>query len=219
MYRCCVRAQRRIAYSIARKEVILSAGVYGTPKLLQLSGVGPKAWLEQLGIKVIADNLQVGMNFVDQMPIYFSLWNHWRNTRSSIGCWHFWMVAEQWFKEEQYQLDRCENILLFSSSWFNTGFANSGLWFDSCLLWATCSFITFLVFNAQLEAHETVKIQSLSPYDRLQIDHGWHNLSEYDQNNLHFGVDFVRNMTLNTDWGRRYIKKRTFSRKSVWKIR
>ncbi|CAF5129999.1 unnamed protein product, partial [Rotaria sp. Silwood1] len=58
--------------AIARKEVILSAGVFDTPKLLQLSGVGPEAWLEPFGIQVVANNAEVGRNFADQMAIYMA---------------------------------------------------------------------------------------------------------------------------------------------------
>ncbi|XP_069680271.1 glucose dehydrogenase [FAD, quinone]-like [Periplaneta americana] len=59
----------------AKKEVILSAGVFNSPHLLLLSGVGPKETLEALKIKLIK-NLKVGYNLQDHIlfpGIYFSL--------------------------------------------------------------------------------------------------------------------------------------------------
>ncbi|KAK4174300.1 hypothetical protein QBC36DRAFT_218783 [Triangularia setosa] len=49
----------------ADKEVILAAGVFGSPKLLELSGVGNKELLEKLKIPVIVDNPNVGENLQD----------------------------------------------------------------------------------------------------------------------------------------------------------
>ncbi|MEI9984734.1 MAG: GMC family oxidoreductase N-terminal domain-containing protein [Aliidongia sp.] len=49
----------------ARKEIIVSAGTIGSPKLLQLSGIGPAALLQRLGIAVRADLAGVGENFRD----------------------------------------------------------------------------------------------------------------------------------------------------------
>jgi choline dehydrogenase len=47
------------------KEVILSAGAYNTPQLLQLSGIGDKEHLEKLGISVLLHNPEVGRNMKD----------------------------------------------------------------------------------------------------------------------------------------------------------
>jgi len=50
----------------ASREVILCAGVYGSPQLLMLSGVGPAGHLAEHGIDVVAD-LPVGDNLHDHM--------------------------------------------------------------------------------------------------------------------------------------------------------
>jgi choline dehydrogenase len=49
----------------ARREVILAAGAFGSPQLMQLSGLGPAAHLQALGIPVLADMPGVGANLQD----------------------------------------------------------------------------------------------------------------------------------------------------------
>ncbi|XP_025197841.1 glucose dehydrogenase [FAD, quinone]-like [Melanaphis sacchari] len=46
----------------SKKNVILSAGPIGSPKLLLESGVGPKSLLDSLGIPVVVENNNVGLN-------------------------------------------------------------------------------------------------------------------------------------------------------------
>ena len=53
-------------------EIVISAGVYNSPAILQRSGIGPAEWLRPLGIDVVAD-LPVGRNLTDHpgFPMLF----------------------------------------------------------------------------------------------------------------------------------------------------
>ncbi len=53
----------------ARREVILCAGALNTPKLLQLSGVGPGALLQKLGVPVVRAMPGVGSHLKDHYSI------------------------------------------------------------------------------------------------------------------------------------------------------
>ncbi|KJZ75584.1 hypothetical protein HIM_05047 [Hirsutella minnesotensis 3608] len=57
----------------AKHEVILSQGVFETPKLLMISGVGPSKQLSQHGIKVLVDSPHVGQNLSDHPAVPFVL--------------------------------------------------------------------------------------------------------------------------------------------------
>lgn len=52
---------------MARKEVILAGGVFNSPQLLMLSGVGPKAELAAHNISLVKDLPGVGQNLQDQI--------------------------------------------------------------------------------------------------------------------------------------------------------
>lgn len=54
----------------ARGEVILSAGALNSPKLLQLSGVGPAQLLRSLGIEVRVDSPDVGRNMREHWLLF-----------------------------------------------------------------------------------------------------------------------------------------------------
>lgn len=56
----------------ARREVILSAGSFQTPGLLELSGIGNTTLLKKLGIPVVKDLPSVGENFQDHIRIQTS---------------------------------------------------------------------------------------------------------------------------------------------------
>ncbi len=54
----------------ASSEIILSAGAIGSPRLLQLSGVGPADHLADLDIPVVLDQPGVGSNLQDHLDLY-----------------------------------------------------------------------------------------------------------------------------------------------------
>jgi choline dehydrogenase len=53
----------------AGREVLLASGAIGSPQLLQLSGVGPAALLQELGIPVVHAQDGVGANLQDHLQI------------------------------------------------------------------------------------------------------------------------------------------------------
>uniref|UniRef100_A0A453J6X6 Glucose-methanol-choline oxidoreductase N-terminal domain-containing protein n=1 Tax=Aegilops tauschii subsp. strangulata TaxID=200361 RepID=A0A453J6X6_AEGTS len=50
---------------VGRSEVILAAGTLGSPQLLMLSGVGPRAHLEKHGVRAVVDRPMVGQGVAD----------------------------------------------------------------------------------------------------------------------------------------------------------
>jgi choline dehydrogenase-like flavoprotein len=57
----------------ADKEVILSAGAIGSPHLLLLSGIGPRAELESAGVSCLLDQPHIGKHLKDHLmvPLFF----------------------------------------------------------------------------------------------------------------------------------------------------
>lgn len=56
----------------ASREVVLSAGVYGSPQLLMLSGIGPAEHLREHGLPVVVDSPAVGANLQDHAAAMLS---------------------------------------------------------------------------------------------------------------------------------------------------
>ena len=60
----------RVSVIRARREVILAASAFNSPKLLMLSGIGPGAELAEHGLPVVADRPGVGSNLQDHLELY-----------------------------------------------------------------------------------------------------------------------------------------------------
>lgn len=60
---------REMVTAQASQSVVLTAGAIGSPQLLQLSGIGPGALLQQHGVKTVVDLPGVGENLQDHLQI------------------------------------------------------------------------------------------------------------------------------------------------------
>jgi len=60
----------------ARREVVMTAGAFGTPQVLMLSGIGPGAHLQSMGIDTVLDVPGIGQNLQDHIDHVQS----WRTT-------------------------------------------------------------------------------------------------------------------------------------------
>jgi choline dehydrogenase len=82
--RICIRSGRAVGVdyvrgdemctAMAEREVIVAAGVYGSPQLLMLSGIGPAEHLRSLGVDPLVDLQGVGQNLIEH-PFMFVGWN------------------------------------------------------------------------------------------------------------------------------------------------
>lgn len=65
------KGKKRVLY--ARKEVILSASVFNSAKLLMLSGIGAAEDLTPFGIETVSERRGVGKNLQDHLEIYLQM--------------------------------------------------------------------------------------------------------------------------------------------------
>ncbi|KAJ9648963.1 hypothetical protein H2199_000876 [Coniosporium tulheliwenetii] len=83
----------------ARKEVILAAGAVHSPQILQLSGIGPKGVMQDLGIEPQVYLPGVGQNFQDHPTIY-PVFNFQSQPTSNLGM----LSSNQTYAAEQLAL-------------------------------------------------------------------------------------------------------------------
>ncbi|MEX3947771.1 GMC family oxidoreductase [Paraburkholderia sp. EG287B] len=71
----------------ANREVIVAAGAVDSPKLLQLSGVGPRELLAKHGIDMVHELPAVGQNLQDHLCVSFYYRSRVKTLNDSFGSW------------------------------------------------------------------------------------------------------------------------------------
>jgi len=78
-------------------EVILAGGAINSPQLLQLSGVGPTALLEPLGIPVVHDLAGVGEHLQDHLEVYIQYKSKLPvSMQPALAAWRKPWIGFQW---------------------------------------------------------------------------------------------------------------------------
>ncbi|CAB0044836.1 unnamed protein product [Trichogramma brassicae] len=92
----------KVYHAMAKREVIVSAGAYDSPKLLMLSGLGPREHLHDAKIPVMRHLPQVGENFHDHvalLPYRFEIAEPGRQKPRSVRGVHndlvYWMQMRE----------------------------------------------------------------------------------------------------------------------------
>jgi choline dehydrogenase len=68
------RRRGRLQQAFADQEIVVSAGVFGSPQLLQLSGIGPADHLRGVGITPLVDSPRIGQGLTDH-PHAWAIWS------------------------------------------------------------------------------------------------------------------------------------------------
>lgn len=81
----------------ANRAVILSAGTFGSPQLLMLSGIGPSEHLSEKGVEVIHDSPNVGKNLQDHASSGHQEWVNIPTLNDRNTPIHRALIGLQWF--------------------------------------------------------------------------------------------------------------------------
>jgi choline dehydrogenase-like flavoprotein len=210
-----------------KKEVILSAGVYRTPQILMLSGIGSKEELSRHGIHQVVDSPEVGRNFYDHMALC-QWWKvkHpergvaigtplWTDPAYSIGKPCDWIVFSQTPKEQLEASLSASGIsstsqqALLNPECCHTEtlivYVPTGRW-TGFTLPMDGNYISSCVLGIMPISRGAITLASSDPKDDPVLDPNFYG-SETDRIMLRNGIRQVTKMFLNTPEGRDMVEE------------
>ncbi|SAK84296.1 glucose-methanol-choline oxidoreductase [Caballeronia hypogeia] len=98
-----IRRDGQLMTISARREVIVSAGAFGSPQLLMASGIGPVDHLRELGVPVIAASPEVGRNLQEHVDVLLCQLKVRTTDLLGASIGGGWRLLKEW---RRYQRER-----------------------------------------------------------------------------------------------------------------
>jgi choline dehydrogenase-like flavoprotein len=104
----------------ARREVIVSAGSYGSPQLLMLSGIGRRADLRPLGVPVVHELAGVGQNLQDHITTHLIWRTHRTDATLGVSARGVWRLVRSIFEWRHLRTGLITSNVAESGAFFRT---------------------------------------------------------------------------------------------------
>ena len=176
----------RVRYVAARKEIILSAGSFNTPVLLQVSGVGPQHVLRKIKVPVVAINEEVGNNLWDHVSVPYIL-----EVKNPSNEWSPQNGPFSWMIHANLNLDDSSKSVRSGRSDVQVYFMDSSSMFSEadklCKgrsdTWSSNE-ATLRIIDQFPDYRGFVRAQTASIFDRPYVDLGWNEKQDPGKNTI-----------------------------------
>ncbi|UJR19268.1 hypothetical protein I4U23_022397 [Adineta vaga] len=181
-------------------EIILSAGAFSTPHLLQISGIGDPIHLQKINIKPIVNNTYVGRNLADHisLPYIIQLKNCDEDFYDINGPFSWLIQFNSGIRLNQSRNIRDIQIYFLDTNDSRFTYTNK---LCSELKTNQCTNGTIATLRITLQINDftsgMIKAQTNSIFDKPEIDLNWIKLSENDKNIFSKVINLLRSFTMN----------------------
>ena len=192
----------------AIKEIILSAGAFHTPHLLQVSGIGDPIHLEKINVPLIVNNTHVGRNLWDHIYLPYVLeLNQCDNAfNAENGPFSFLIQYNSGIRKELSEGTRDIQLsILDASDGRSTPLSRLylGTRQSSRCDNTTGTIATYRVtLNINDFRNGKVEATTSSIFDKPKVDLGWQKLSDIDQQSFLSAIQLFRSWANNPSFGK-----------------